>query len=201
LVWASIILQVRSGTLNSTEGAQRLGVWHKTYYEWEDRALKAMALALEIHSPGTSSAPVGAEKEELQKQVRDLERKLYLSEKTTEVKDLLSALDLHEAKKQNEKAIGQEETIRKVVEIIEDIKGKSGMSYGMICRAMKVPLATLGRCRRRKKENRLLINRPGLKNLESFDPSTLDVEIRLLDHGPKRSGGANLRQYIQIPLT
>ncbi len=64
------------------------------------------------------------------------------------------------------------------------------MPYGMICRAVRVPLPTLGRWRRRRKENHPLLNRPGPKKLEPFDPSTLDAEIRLLDHGPKRSGGA-----------
>ena len=100
---ASIILQVRSGVLTATEGAERLGVSRKTYYEWEDRALKAMALALENHSPGRPSVPRDAEKEALQSKVRDLEKKLYLAEKTIEVKDLLSAYDLHEAKKNKTK--------------------------------------------------------------------------------------------------
>ena len=76
------------------------------------------------------------------------------------------------------------------MEIIEEMKGKTGMSYGMICQAMRVPLPTLGRWRRRRKENHPLLNRPGPKKLEPFDPSILDAEIRLLDHGPKRSGGA-----------
>jgi len=44
------------------------------------------------------------------------------------------------------------------MEIIEDMKGKTGMPYGMICRAMRVPLATLGRWRRRRKENHSLLN-------------------------------------------
>jgi len=90
---ALIILQVRSGALTATEGAERLGVSRKTYYEWEDRALQAMALALENHSPGRPSAPLDAEKEELQRKVLDLEKKLYLAEKKIEVKDLLSAYD------------------------------------------------------------------------------------------------------------
>jgi DNA-directed RNA polymerase specialized sigma24 family protein len=38
---AAIILQVRSGALTATEGAERLGISRKTYYEWEDRALQA----------------------------------------------------------------------------------------------------------------------------------------------------------------
>ena len=100
---AAIILQVRSGALTATEGAERLGVSRKTYYEWEDRALQAMAFALENHAPGRPLVPPDAEKEELQSKVRDLEKKLYLAEKTIEVKDLLSAFDLHEAKKNQKK--------------------------------------------------------------------------------------------------
>ena len=100
---AAIILQVRSGALTATEGAERLGISRKTYYEWEDRALKAMALALENHSPGRPSVTLDAEKEELQSKVRDLEKRLYVAEKTIEVKDLLSAYDLHEAKKNKTK--------------------------------------------------------------------------------------------------
>ena len=96
---AAIILQVRSGALTVTEGAERLGVSRKTYYEWEDRALKAMAEALENQAPGRPSIPLDPEKEELQGKVKELEKKLYLAEKTIEVKDLLTAYDLHEAKK------------------------------------------------------------------------------------------------------
>jgi predicted DNA-binding protein (UPF0251 family) len=96
---AAIILQVRSGALTATEGAVRLGISRKTYYEWEDRALQAMARALENHSPGRPCIPLDAEKEELQRKILDLEKKLYLAEKTIEVRDLLSAFVLHEAKK------------------------------------------------------------------------------------------------------
>ncbi len=100
---AAIILQVRSGALTVAEGAERLGVSRKTYYEWEDRALQAIAQALENHAPGRPSVPPDAEKEELQRKIRDLERKLLLAEQTIEVKDLLSAFDLHEAKKNEKK--------------------------------------------------------------------------------------------------
>jgi hypothetical protein len=62
-----------------------------------------MALALENHAPGRPSVPPDAEKVELQGKVRDLEKRLYLAEKTIEVKDLLSAFDLHEAKKNQPK--------------------------------------------------------------------------------------------------
>jgi hypothetical protein len=70
-----------------------MGVSRKTYSEWEDRALQAMALALENHAPGRPPVPLDAEKEELQGKVRDLEKKLYLAEKTIEVKELLSAYE------------------------------------------------------------------------------------------------------------
>jgi transposase-like protein len=96
---ASIILQVRSGAITVTEGAARLGISRKTYYEWEDRALQAMSLALENHPPGRPLVPLDAEKEALRREVRDLKKKLYLTEKTVEVKDVLAAFDLHEAKK------------------------------------------------------------------------------------------------------
>jgi len=53
----------------------------------------SLALALENHPPGRPPTPLDMEKEELQGKVRDLEKKLYLAEKTIEVKDLLSAYE------------------------------------------------------------------------------------------------------------
>ncbi len=100
---AVVILEVRSGKLTATEGAERLGVSRKTYYEWEDRALKAMAEALENQAPGRPPSPFDPEKEELQREVVDLKKKLLLAEQTTEVKDLLTAYDLQEAKKNQKK--------------------------------------------------------------------------------------------------
>jgi len=94
---ASIILQVRSGALTVTEGAEQLAISRKTYYEWEDRALAAMAEALENHRPGKPPIPLDAEKEELRRKVRDLEKKLDLAEKAIEVKDLLSAYKIFQA--------------------------------------------------------------------------------------------------------
>jgi transposase InsO family protein len=76
------------------------------------------------------------------------------------------------------------------MEIIEDIKGRTGMPDAILCRAMRVPGSTLGRWRRRKKKNHPFINRPGPKKVEPFDPSALDADIRLLGHGVKRSAGA-----------
>jgi len=88
---ALVILQVRSGIITAKQGAQRLGVSRKTYYEWEERSLKAMALALENHPAGRPPVTVDEEKEALRERVQELEKKLYLAEKTIEVKEILAA--------------------------------------------------------------------------------------------------------------
>jgi transposase len=90
---ALVILQVRSGVLTATEGAKRLGVSRKTYYEWEEKSLKAMALALENRSAGRPPVLVDEEKEGLRERVLELEKKLDLAEKTIEVKELLADYD------------------------------------------------------------------------------------------------------------
>jgi hypothetical protein len=64
------------------------------------------------------------------------------------------------------------------------------MPDAIICRALRVPGSTMRRWRRRKKESRPFLHRPGPKKVEPFDPSVLDREIRLLGHGVKRSVGA-----------
>jgi transposase len=84
---------VRSGALTATEGAKLLGVSRKTYYEWEEKSLKAMALALENQPPGRPSIAVDEEKEILRERIRELEKKLDLAEKTIEVKEVLADLD------------------------------------------------------------------------------------------------------------
>jgi len=87
---ALVILQVRSGVLTALEGAKLLGVSRKTYYEWEEKSLKAMALALENRPSGRPPLPADPEKEALRERIRELEKKLYLAEKAIEVKELLA---------------------------------------------------------------------------------------------------------------
>ena len=90
---AQVILQVRSGALMAKEGAKLLGVSRKTYYEWEEKSLKAMALALENRPPGRPPLAVDEEKETLRERIQELEKKLDLAEKTIEVKELLGAYE------------------------------------------------------------------------------------------------------------
>ncbi len=62
------------------------------------------------------------------------------------------------------------------------------MPYGMICKAIELPLGSLHRWRYRVRKNVALIRRSGPKKVEPFD-LRLDTEIRFLDHGIKRSAG------------
>ena len=88
-----MILKVRSGAFTATQGVQALGVSRKTYYEWEEKSLKAMALALENQPAGRPPAPVDEEKEALRQRVRELEEKLDRSEKTIKAKELRGACE------------------------------------------------------------------------------------------------------------
>lgn len=101
---AAIIFAVRSGQITAEEGARRLGVSRKTYYEWERRALEAMTGALEDKAAGRPSTPRDEEKERLQEQISELEKKLFVAEKTVEVRDMLHAYELQnaQAKKRGE---------------------------------------------------------------------------------------------------
>jgi transposase len=90
---ALVILQVRSGALTAKEGAKLLGVSRKTYYEWEEKSLKAMTLALENHPTGRPPVPVDEEKETLRERIQELEKKLDLAEQAIEVKELLGAYE------------------------------------------------------------------------------------------------------------
>jgi transposase len=90
---ALVILQVRSGALTAKEGAKLLGVSRKTYYEWEEKSLKAMVLALENHPAGRPPVPVDEEKETLRERIQELEKKLDVAKKATKVKEYLGVYE------------------------------------------------------------------------------------------------------------
>ena len=96
---AAVVFAVRSGQITAEEGARRLGVSRKTYYEWERRALQAMTAALENKDPGRPSTPQDEEKQRLQNEITELQNKLFVAEKTVEVRDMLHAYELHNAGK------------------------------------------------------------------------------------------------------
>jgi len=94
---ASVIFAVRSGQATAEEGARRLGVSRKTYYEWERKALEAMTNALENKAPGRPALPQDEEKERLLEKIAELENKLFVAEKTVEVRNMLHAYEMHKA--------------------------------------------------------------------------------------------------------
>lgn len=63
------------------------------------------------------------------------------------------------------------------------------MPYEVICRTFDLSLGSFNRWRGRIRRDKALINRPGPKKVEPFDPAVLDVEIRRLGHARKRSAG------------
>ncbi len=68
------------------------------------------------------------------------------------------------------------------------MKQQREMPYGMICKTLQLPLASFKRWRHRIKRGAAVINPPGPKKAEPFDPF-LKTEILLLDHGRKRTAG------------
>jgi transposase len=94
---AAVVFAVRSGQITAEEGARRLGVSRKTYYEWERRALQAMTEAMEDKAPGRPSTPQNEEKQRLQDEITELRNKLFVAEKTVEVRDMLHAYELQNA--------------------------------------------------------------------------------------------------------
>jgi transposase len=94
----AVVFTVRSGQITAEEGARRLGVSRKTYYEWEKRALEAMTEAMEDKAPGRPSIPQDEEKQRLQVENAELRNKLFVALKTVEVRDMLHAYELHNAK-------------------------------------------------------------------------------------------------------
>ncbi len=92
---AAVVFAVRSGQITAEEGARRLRVSRKTYYEWERRALQAITEALEDRAPGRPNTPKDEEKERLQNEITELQNKLFVAEKTVEVRDMLHAYELH----------------------------------------------------------------------------------------------------------
>ena len=73
------------------------------------------------------------------------------------------------------------------MEIVQQMKERTRMPYGMICKTLHLPLASFNRWRFRIRGNIALINPPGPKKVEPFDPSVLDTKIRLLDHRLKQN--------------
>lgn len=95
---AAVVFAVRSGQITAEEGARRLGISRKTYYEWESRALQAMTEAMEDKASGRPAIAPDEEKQRLQEEIAELQQQLFVAKKTVAVRDMLHAYELHNAK-------------------------------------------------------------------------------------------------------
>jgi transposase len=86
---AALILKVRSGQLTATAAARTLGISRQAYYQWEQRALKAMLSALQEQPRGRPRQPRDPDKQALQKQVEQLHKQLQLHEQRQKLRQLI----------------------------------------------------------------------------------------------------------------
>jgi len=94
---AKIIMQVCSGTMTAVEGARLLGVSRKTYYEWENRALTAVAGAMEDREAGRPQiVEEDPEKEALKQALAEAQKELCVARESLYVRRVL---DAYEAKR------------------------------------------------------------------------------------------------------
>lgn len=93
---AKIIMQVCGGTMTAVEGARLLGVSRKTYYEWENRALRAMAGAMEDREAGRPQIGEDPEKEALKQALAEAQKELCVARESLYVRRVL---DAYEAKR------------------------------------------------------------------------------------------------------
>jgi hypothetical protein len=94
---AKIIMQVCGGMMTAVEGARLLGVSRKTYYEWERRALMAMAQAMEDREAGRPQiAQDDPEKEALKRTLAETQKELCVARESLYVRRVL---DAYEAKR------------------------------------------------------------------------------------------------------
>src|SRR5262245_11329776 len=87
---AAVILQVRAGQLTATVAARLLGLSRQAYYQWEQRALAAMLLALQERPRGRPRRQSDPQKEALQRHNQQLLRQLSLYEQKEKLRKLLT---------------------------------------------------------------------------------------------------------------
>ena len=87
---AELIFKVRSGQMTATDAAQTLGISRQQYYQWEQRALKALLSALEDQPTGRPKTPTDPEKEALQRRVEQLEQQVQQQQQKEQLRQLLS---------------------------------------------------------------------------------------------------------------
>jgi transposase len=86
---AELILKVRSGQLTAKAAAQMLGISRQQYYQWEQRALRALLQALEDQPKGRPKNTIDPDKQALQQQVNQLQQEVRHFEQKEKLQKLL----------------------------------------------------------------------------------------------------------------
>lgn len=86
---AEVIFKVRSGQMTATDAAAELGISRQQYYQWEQRALRALLSSLEDQPTGRPKLPTDPEKEALQSRVQQLEQQVQLHQQRERLRQLL----------------------------------------------------------------------------------------------------------------
>jgi transposase len=84
------IIKVRSGQMTATEAAEQLGVSRKTWYEWENRGLKAMAEALTDKESGRPRKESDPEKDALMKELIEVKKENILLQEGLEINRIMN---------------------------------------------------------------------------------------------------------------
>ncbi|SRR5579885_1448838 len=86
---AEVIFKVRSGQMSATDAAAELGISRQQYYQWEQRALRALLTSLEDQPTGRPKTPTDPEKEKLQHRVEQLEQQVQHFQQQEQLRQLL----------------------------------------------------------------------------------------------------------------
>lgn len=96
---ATLILQVQAGQITATAAAQQMGLSRKSYYQWEERGLNALLESQIEQPPGRPPKETDPEKEQLRRQVAQLQLKITELEQVLELRQVVQQLQASDAKK------------------------------------------------------------------------------------------------------
>jgi len=84
------IIKVRAGLMTASEAARELGISRKTWYEWENRGLQAMAEALTDKDPGRPRRDPDPVKDDLIEQMIQLKKDNILLQQSLDINRILN---------------------------------------------------------------------------------------------------------------
>jgi transposase len=101
---AEMIVKVRAGQMTAQAAALTLGVSRKTYYKWEKKGLQAMLAQVKDEPKGRPSTAASKEVQALKDEVKELQEKLAVAEKTAEIRGILRIMEKQGAKKKQKRS-------------------------------------------------------------------------------------------------